>query len=173
MLYETERRSKEKIINIEIYTDGSLKKIGQTMKFGGWAFIVIKDNKKIYSADGSEYGTTNQRMELKAISKGLEYASSIRRVNERVIVYSDSAYAINCYQQEWYINWQNNGWINSKKQDVANQDLWFKIIPYFDNFWYGFKKVEGHSNVLWNEECDKLAQEAAEKLKINCRGQNE
>ena len=79
----------------------------------------------------------------------------------------------NCYTQEWYENWQRNGWINSKGEDVANQDLWIEIIPYFDNFWYNFKKVDGHSGIYWNEECDKLAQDCAEQLRINWRGKNE
>ena len=173
MLNQTERRSKEKILNLEVYTDGSLKKIGKTMTFGGWSFIITKDNQKIYETAGSEYGTTNQRMELMAIREALKYASSIRGTNEKVVIYSDSAYAINCYLQEWYVNWLANGWRNSKKEPVANQDLWLDIIPYFDNFWYNFKKVDGHSGIYWNEECDKLAQDCAERLRINWRGKNE
>lgn len=167
-----ERRSREKIIALEVYTDGSLKKSGQTMKFGGWGFVVIQDGKKIYEAAGNEYNTTNQRMELEAVCKALDYISSIRRPNERIIIYSDSAYLINCYLQEWYINWQSNGWRNAKREEVANQDLWIKIIPYFDNFWYSFEKVRGHSNVIWNEYCDSLAQNEAESLRINWRGIN-
>ena len=165
-----QRRSKEKIINFEIYTDGSLKKMGASTTFGGWAFIVLQDNKKIYYASGSEVNTTNQRMELEAVNQALQYITTARRVNEKTIIYSDSAYIINCYNQEWYINWMNNGWVNAKKEPVANQDLWLKIIPYFDNFWYYFEKVKGHSNVFWNEECDKMAQAEAEKLKLNYRG---
>lgn len=174
MLNQAERRSKEKIINLEVYTDGSLKKIGKTMTFGGWSFIVTKDNQKIYETAGSEYGTTNQRMELIAIREALKYASSIRGTNEKVIIYSDSAYAINCYLQEWYITWLANGWRNSKKEAVANQDLWLEIIPYFDNFWYYFTKVKAHANNYWNNECDRLAQLEAQTLKDNFRGiQNE
>ena len=165
-----ERRSKERIINIEIYTDGSLKKQGRSSTFGGWAFIVVQGNTKIYFDSGSEYDTTNQRMELQAISEALKYAQKIRRGSEKVVIYSDSAYAVNCYLQEWYINWLENGWVNSQKKEVANKDLWLEIIPYFDNFWYNFRKVDGHSGVYWNEECDKLAQSEAEKLKLNWRG---
>lgn len=165
-----EHRSKQKIIPIEIYTDGSLKKTGQKSTFGGWAFIVTQDAQKIYYDFGNEYNTTNQRMELVAIANALDYAKSIRQENEKVIIYSDSAYAINCYLQEWYINWQINGWRNANKKEVANQDLWQRIIPYFDNFWYDFKKVKGHANNFWNEECDQLAQSEAEKLKKNWRG---
>lgn len=165
-----EHRSKQKIIPIEIYTDGSLKKTGQKSTFGGWAFIVTQDAQKIYYDFGNEYNTTNQRMELVAIANALDYAKTIRQENEKVIIYSDSAYAINCYLQEWYINWRINGWRNANKKEVANQDLWQRIIPYFDNFWYDFKKVKGHDNNFWNEECDQLAQSEAEKLKKNWRG---
>lgn len=164
-----ERRSKEKIQPIEIYTDGSLKKMGQ-QTFGGWAFIVVQDGQRTFSLCDNEYNTTNQRMELTAILKALEYAKSIRRPSEKVIIYSDSAYAINCYNQEWYTNWLSNGWVNANKKEVANKDLWFEIIPYFENFWYGFRKVEGHNGNFWNEECDTLAQQAAESLKVNWRG---
>ena len=165
-----EKHSKERVLNIEIYTDGSLKKVGTNNSFGGWAFVVVKDCKKIYFESGAVHGTTNQRMELQAIYEALKYANSIRRETERIIIYSDSAYAINCYTQEWYINWLANGWISSTKKEVANRDLWEKIIPFFDNFWYIFKKVPGHAGVLWNEECDDLAQNAADLLKRTWKG---
>lgn len=167
-----ERRSKERVMTVEIYTDGSLKKSGQTMTFGGWAFIVTRDGREVYSAAGSEEGTTNQRMELQAIREALKYISAIRRPSEKVVIYSDSAYAINCYTQDWYVGWQSNGWLNAKKEPVANQDLWTDIVPYFDNFWYDFRKVDGHSGVYWNEECDARAQTASEALRKTWKGIN-
>ena len=167
-----ERRSKEKIIQLEIYTDGSLKKMGRQSTFGGWAFYALRDGIDFYHKSGGIEMTTNQRMELLAIAEALKYAQSIRRIGEKVIIYSDSAYAINCYLKEWYITWQSNGWQNSNKQAVANRDLWEKIIPFFDNFWYDFRKIEGHAGNYWNEKCDELAQMEAESLKINWRGNN-
>lgn len=163
------KRSNELIQPIEIYTDGSLKKTG-SLTFGGWAFVVVQNGIKTYEASGSIQGTTNQRMELQAIAYALEYARVIRRGPEKVIIYSDSAYAINCYLKEWYVIWQRNGWRTSTDKDVANQDLWRKIIPYFDNFWYDFRKVKGHAGNINNERCDNLAQSEAEKLKRNWRG---
>lgn len=160
-----ERHSKARVPDLEVYTDGSLKKMGQSMTFGGWAFIVLRNNQKIYAAAGSEPNTTNQRMELQAICEALKYVSDIRRPHEKVGIYSDSAYAINCYLQDWYVKWQANGWRNSSNHDVANQDLWVQIIPFFDHFWYDFHKVEGHSDSYWNIECDELAQKSAEHLK--------
>ena len=164
-------RSHAQIAQLEIYTDGACKKLGTNATFGGWSFIALRGGERIYEIAGCEYGTTNQRMELLAIRNALEFAQKNRHPNENVIIYSDSAYAINCYLQSWYVNWQQNGWQNSKKQDVANQDLWIEIIPYLDNFWYHFQKVKGHGNTFWNNECDRLAQLKAQELKDNFRGE--
>ena len=166
-----QRRSKQHIAQLEIYTDGSCKKMGQTMTFGGWSFIALRGGERIYEVAGSEYGTTNQRMELLAIRNALDFAQKNRLPSESVVIYSDSAYAINCYLQEWYVKWQQNKWVNSKGEDVANQDLWVEIVPYFDNFWYHFSKVKGHGSNYWNNECDRLAQIESQRLKDNFRGE--
>lgn len=165
-----ERRSKKRVYDVEIYTDGSLKKQGANSTFGGWAFIVVKDSNIVYMESGNEYGTTNQRMELQAISEALKYAEANRKNCERVIIYSDSAYAVNCYLKNWYIAWQKNGWVNSQNKEVANKDLWFQIVPFFDNFWYGFQKVEAHKDNFYNNKCDELAQKEADFLKRHWRG---
>ena len=165
-----EEHNKERVINIEIYTDGSLKKIGQTLTFGGWAFIAVRDGKIIYCDSDGETNTTNQRMELQAIIEALKYAQTVRRKTERVVIYSDSAYAINCYNQEWYVKWMKNEWVNSSGCSVANKDLWEQIIPFFDNFWYTFRKVKGHAGQVWNEKCDEYAQTAADRLKREYKG---
>lgn len=163
-----ERHSQTKVIDLEIYTDGSCK--GNSIRYGGWAFLVINDSKMIYYNTGSAINTTSQRMELQAIAEALHWCENNREHNQQVIIHSDSAYAINCYRQHWYENWQRNGWRNSKGDDVANADLWGEIIPYFSNLWYIFKKVDGHSGVFWNEKCDEYAQGAAETLKKTWRG---
>ena len=111
-------------------------------------------------------------MELLAAIKGLEIAKKIKDKNERVIVYSDSAYLVNCYLKEWYVNWMINGWISSTKKPVANQDLWQELIPYFEKFGYSFSKVKGHTDNIYNNKCDEMAQRAAEDAKIKWRGIN-
>lgn len=168
-----DRRSNERIPVIEIYTDGSCKKAGKYMTFGGWAYYALADNELINFNSGGEDNTTNQRMELKAVIEALKYAKSIRRGSERVIIYSDSAYVVNCYLKEWYVSWERNNWLNSKREGVANRDLWEQIIPFFDNFWYSFQHVKGHNQIFWNEKCDDLAQKEAELLKHKWRGQED
>lgn len=166
-----ERRSHMQMAQLEIYTDGSCKKIGANTTFGGWGFIALRGGERIHEAAGGEYGVTNQRMELQAVCNALEFASKNRRPNESVVIYSDSAYIINCYVQEWYLGWYRRGWTNVKGDPIANIDLWQIIIPYFDDFWYTFMKVKGHSTNPWNNECDRLAQLEAQRLKENFQGE--
>ena len=75
-----------------------------------------------------------------------------------VKLYSDSAYLINCYKPNWWKNWRANGWKNSKKEPVANQDLWEKLIYFFMKApGYDFIKVKGHAGNTYNEMVDDLA----------------
>lgn len=166
-----EKRSAEQISTLEIYTDGSCKSLAN-IRFGGWSFIALRGGQFLERFSGCEQDTTNQRMELMAIRNALEYAQRNRHPGEKVIIYSDSAYAVNCFQQNWYDKWLINGWTNAVGEPVANIDLWQDIVPYFDNFWYYLEKVKGHADNYWNNECDRLAQLEAQTLKDNFRGVN-
>jgi ribonuclease HI len=71
-------------------------------------------------------------------------------------VYSDSAYLVNAFNQNWIKSWLNNCWVNSKKEPVANQDLWREILKLLPNN-ITFNKVKGHSGNEYNEIADKMA----------------
>ena len=147
-------------MKIDVYTDGSTKNNGRSNAVGGWGFVGIINGMDNYvCGSGAEADTTNQRMELQAAINGLE--AVLYLPFEEIEVFSDSAYLINCYKQKWYVNWQKNGWVNSKKQPVANQDLWEKLIPHFNNPRISWSKVAGHAGNHWNEFVDGLAQGAA------------
>ena len=94
-------------------------------------------------------------MELIACIKALERITSDSIL---IDVYSDSAYLVNCMHEQWYANWQKNGWRNSKKQPVENQDLWKKLLRLIDTRPIHFHKVTGHAGVRLNERADQLAQ---------------
>lgn len=141
----------------EIFCDGATSDNGKADAPGGWAYVILRDGVIISQNSGGEKGTTNQRMELTAALKACEEIEAMDGF-ATVKLYSDSAYLINCYKQNWWKNWRANGWRNSKKEPVANQDLWEKLIRYFMMTpSYDFIKVKGHAGNKCNEMVDKLA----------------
>lgn len=137
---------------VEIYTDGACS--GNPGP-GGWAAVLrYQGNQKEIS--GGEARTTNQRMEIMAVYQALAH---LKRPSE-VIVYSDSAYVVNCFKQKWYVGWQKRGWVNSKGDPVANRDLWEALLQEVGRHRVRFDKVKGHAGVDLNERCDQLAREA-------------
>ena len=153
---------------LDIYTDGSTKRNGKVDSVGAWAYVIIKDGIEVAREAGAEVCTTNQRMELMAALKALQAAQELKTGWDILNVYTDSAYLHNCYSQKWYVNWQSNGWKNTKKQPVENADLWKELVPYFEEWGIDFFKVKGHSNnndihETWNNVVDVLAQGTAEE----------
>lgn len=150
----------------EVYSDGSTRNNGRADAVGSWAYVVLNEGKKIYEDCRVEVGTTNQRMELIAAAEALEYLfyNHLAIPFDRVVVYTDSAYLHNCYTQKWYRNWQMNGWRNAKKEPVANQDLWERLVRFFEAPEVEFVKVKGHANNEWNNYVDGLAQGASANI---------
>jgi ribonuclease HI len=138
---------------ITIYTDGACS--GNPGP-GGWGAVLIYGT-RIKEISGGEENTTNQRMELTAVVEALR---ALKVKGWDVVVYSDSAYIVNAFGQDWIGRWQKNGWKNSKKEDVANQDLWKTLLALMSKNRVRLKKVKGHSGDKWNERCDELARNA-------------
>lgn len=59
--------------------------------------------------------------------------------------------------------WQKNGWRNSKKQPVENQNLWKELLQLAKTHDINWIKVKGHSDNIENNRCDELARQAIEK----------
>ena len=102
---------------------------------------------------GYEAHTTNNRMELLAPIQAL---SRLKEPCE-VQVYSDSAYLVNAFRQNWLDNWQRRNWIKSDKKPVENQDLWKELLKYVQVHHITWIKVKGHADNPYNNRCDALA----------------
>lgn len=144
-------------MKIEYYTDGSCRNNGSENAVGAYGYIVIANQQIQYQFVEKELNTTNQRCELLAALRACQHAANAIPWAD-IVIYSDSAYLINCWKQKWYEKWLMNDWRNSQKQAVANQDLWEQLIPFFDNVNYTFVKVKGHAGVEYNEVIDQLVQ---------------
>ena len=139
-----------------IYTDGACS--GNPGP-GGWAAIII-DGGRERELSGRETSTTNQRMELRAAIEGLRALEGRRTV----ALHSDSAYMVNCFRDQWYVRWRQNGWRNAQKKPVDNRDLWEALIALAERHDVTWHKVAGHSGDPLNERADRLARAAIDRL---------
>lgn len=141
---------------VDIYTDGACS--GNPGPGGYCAILIYNGVEKIVS--GNEQDTTNNRMELLAVIKGLE------ALKEKCYVelYSDSQYIVDAFNQGWIDAWRANGWRTSRKKEIKNPDLWSKLLEYTDYHQVIFNKVKGHSDNEFNNRCDKIAVEEYKKI---------
>lgn len=137
------------ISEVTIYTDGACS--GNPGP-GGWAAILMAGGAK-KEMSGGERDTTNNRMELMAVIEGLKALKRPCKVD----IYSDSAYVVNAFEQNWIGKWVKNGWKNSAKAEVANSDLWKELIDLTSMHNVTFHKVKGHADNEFNNRCDELA----------------
>ncbi len=137
---------------IKIYTDGSC--IGNPGK-GGWAAIIIINDKKTHIT-GSQKNTTNNQMELLAPIKAL---NKIPR-GSKIQIFTDSKY-VKSGITEWIHNWKKNGWKTANKQSVKNKELWTELDLLTGKFEIKWSWIKGHSTDKLNNEVDLLAREAA------------
>ena len=138
------------VVATTVHTDGAC--VGNPGP-GGWAWAADG----VAFASGAEAQTTNQRMELTAVLE------AVRANPGELLIVSDSLYVVNCFHKGWHETWQRNGWRNSKREPVANQDLWQQLLGAYHERADGirFEWVKGHSNDALNDIVDRLAVEAA------------
>lgn len=142
--------------NVVIYTDGACS--GNPGP-GGWgAVLMYKNSKKEIS--GGKKETTNNEMELTAAYESI----NILKFPCNVDLYSDSAYLVNGFNQNWIQGWIKKGWKNSSGEPVKNKELWQKIYNLSQTHNIKFIKVKGHADNIYNNRCDELARNAIKKL---------
>ena len=143
---------------VVLYTDGACS---GNPGLGGWGAILIYKGKEQILA-GGEKMTTNNRMELMAVIKGLEAIKESCKVD----IYSDSAYVVNAFLQDWVSKWKTNGWRSSKGQ-VLNLDLWQRLLAEMEKHEIVWHKVKGHADNENNNRCDAFARGEIDKLRLN------
>jgi len=145
-------------MQIEIYTDGAC--IGNPGP-GGWAAVIIFENEK-KELFGGEKLTTNNRMELTAAIKGLEYCDLQEKKQlslKEIKIYTDSSYLKEGITN-WISNWEKNNWKTADKKNVKNVDLWKKLKDLSKSKQIEWQWIKGHSGNPMNDLADKLAKEA-------------
>ena len=128
----------------EIYTDGSCS--GNPGP-GGWG-VVLLENQNRYDLSGGEAATTNNRMELTAVIRGLEATPE----GSSSVINSDSQYIVNTMN----LGWKRN----------ANKDLWGALVSLVKSRDVKFIWVKGHAGNKHNEKADYLARKFIEEKKL-------
>ena len=141
---------------VVIYTDGACS--GNPGPGGYGAILMLGENKKEIS--GGMKDTTNNVMELTAVIEALKLLKRPCKVQ----LYSDSAYVVNAFLQNWIAGWVKNNWKNSNKEEVKNKELWQELISLTKVHEVTFNKVKGHSDNEYNNRCDELARNAIKNL---------
>ena len=132
--------------SVTIYTDGSCA--GNPGVGGYGAILTCNGHERIVRGHCKEV-TTNNRMELLAVIKGLE---AIKWDSAEVEVYSDSTYVVKAITEGWLDTWVAKGW-----KKVKNPDLWQAFLPLYKKHKVSFHWLKGHAGHPENERCDRLA----------------
>lgn len=139
---------------ITIFTDGAAR--GNPGP-GGYGVVLQTDRHRKELAQGYRL-TTNNRMEMMAVIKGLE---ALKREGSDVVIYTDSRYIADAINKGWVFEWERKAFRKKK-----NADLWKRLLVLYRKHNVRFIWVEGHSGIEGNERCDRLAVEASEKDKL-------
>ena len=139
---------------IVIYTDGSAR--GNPGP-GGYGVVMIYGKHRRELSEGFEL-TTNNRMELLAVIRGLQ---ALKREDLHVKIYTDSKYVSDSVNKRWVFNWEKKGFLKRK-----NPDLWKEFLEVYRRHSVSFIWVKGHANIPENERCDRLAVEASHLDKL-------
>ena len=145
------------IMSVQIYTDGACK--GNPGP-GGWG-VLLRFNNTEKTLHGGEKLTTNNRMELMAAIMGLEALTRPCQVD----LYTDSQY-LRQGMTEWLKQWKKNGWRNSKKEPVKNDDLWKLLDNLASIHKIEWHWVKGHAGHVENDRVDALANRGIEELSV-------
>ena len=142
---------------VTLYTDGACS--GNPGP-GGWGAI-LEYNGTEKELSGGESQTTNNRMELTAVIRGLQ------ALKEPCIVelYSDSKYVIDGLQKGWAESWRKNGWKKADKKPALNPDLWEILLDLTHIHHLSYHWVKGHAENPKNNRCNELAVEQSQMCK--------
>lgn len=121
----------------------------------GWGAVVVLDGVVVKEGQGFKEHGTNQIAELLAATEGLK----LTPVGSKVELVSDSQYVVKGLS-EWRKAWEKSGWLNAKKETVANKEYWQKLFEESDKRKVTSRWVKGHSGDLHNNRCHLLAAQA-------------
>ena len=159
---------------IRLYTDGGSRnhgnKRGQHVKSddkAAWAYLIEYRQQRITGTDG-EFGATNNKMEVTALVKALEYLLAYHLNDGTILATLDSHYVLDPIMKGWLYGWRRRGWVTASGSPVANRELWetvLRLLPQFSRLRFSWTK--GHAVNQGNNTVDELLNETMDQMKKN------
>ena len=146
---------RDPLTTVVMYTDGACK--GNPGP-GGWG-VLLQSNGQEKALHGGEANTTNNRMELTAVIRGLQALKCPCQIE----LYTDSTYVKNG-TETWLAGWKRNGWRTAARKPVKNQDLWQLLDQLAEQQPINWHWVKGHSGDPGNERADQLANQGVAEM---------
>tara|TARA_B100001250_G_scaffold389842_1_gene389296 strand:- start:1494 stop:1922 length:429 start_codon:yes stop_codon:yes gene_type:complete len=140
---------------IHVYTDGACS---GNPGVGGWGVVILLNKNEPILLNGGELQTTNNRMELTAAIKALNYFNELKSIK----IFTDSKYVKDGIEK-WIINWKKNGWKTAAKKPVKNKELWIELDHLIAKHEISWEWVKGHAGEKYNEKADYLARRFIEE----------
>ncbi len=147
---------------IVIYTDGSAR--GNPGP-GGWGAVIADDN-RVMELGGEDVHNTNNRMELIAAIRAIEYVDENLPEESTLEIHTDSEYLMKGITL-WIKDWLKRNWRTAGKKPVMNKELWQKLLIVSEDKDIIWKHVAGHAGVALNERCDEIATAFADGIGVN------
>lgn len=156
---------------IRLYTDGGSRnhgnKRGQHVKRddkAAWAYL-IEDRQQRITGTGSEFGATNNKMEVTALIRALEYLLDHRLNEEPITATLDSHYVLDPITKGWLYGWRRRGWVTAGGKPVANQELWARVLTLLPRFPHlRFAWTKGHAVNQGNNTVDELLNKTMDRM---------
>ena len=131
---------------------------------GGWGLILLTPEDQVFEFGGHEPETTNNRMELMGLYRGMQeiYKIESKKKTSKIVHFiTDSKYVLDG-ASKYVANWARSAWRTSTGTEVKNRDLWEKILKGLSEFQklkmrFEYELVKGHSGHDANERCDQIA----------------
>lgn len=172
---------KESKQTLHIFTDGACTNNGKKFAKASWAFVVVDKDQTTEIGYNSEKlkpfePQTNQRAELNALLRGLQYAvQTLKTDSTPITIWSDSEYAIHC-TSKWGPTWWRNDW-KKKGGDIQHLDLIRELVPLYSQHkvQIEIKWIEAHTQGArqsqfpwcWNHRVDQAATDALNVPTLN------
>lgn len=130
---------------------------------GGWGGVLFLPNNQVLEFGGAEEFTTNNRMELIAAIQAFSLPLLNQFFEFPSVVFTDSTYVIHGITQ-WRFSWEKKGWKTASGKNVANMDLWKRLLLKVESRIIRWEFVRGHSGIVGNERADKIAVSFSKKI---------